>query len=389
MAGHIRQRSPGSFELRYPATIAGNRQVKTVTFRGGKREAERELRRLMSAAERGEHATAPKSLTLAGYLSDWLAAIQERTATRTADSYARIVNTYLSDLGSIPLTKLSSADLDRAFTAWSKDGRRDGKPGGLSIAARRFNFIVLNIALQRALRIKLISRNPCDDYRSELPKARYASPKPIVTLSPAQTMQIQEAARTSPGSLYIPITIAIGTGARRGEILAIRWRSVDLDKGMLMIAESTEQMKGSIRSKRPKGEKIRNLDLPIFVIDELRAHKRQQAETLLSIGIRQTPDTLVCCRDDGTTQTPWTLTTAFGRLVRSMPADFPRIGFHGLRHTHATQLIEQGLNPREVQERLGHHDVAFTLRTYVHVTDAMRRDAAKKIDNLLGGRVKG
>jgi integrase len=266
MPGHIRERSPGSFELRWHATINGKRTVRTATFRGGKRDAEAELRRVLTLADAGLTASAPKHLTVAFYLAQWLESIEERSQPRTHLTYQRTVANYLAPtLGAIRLAKLTTNDIDRAFTTWGKSGRCDGRAGGLSIAAQRYNFRVLSIALKRACRLKLIRINPCDDYRELLPSAKDATKKRprTATLSGEQTEQLLEAAR-STGTLCVPISLAVATGARRGEILAIRWRNVDFDKAQITIDEVFEQLKGVVRTKLPKEEKTRTVAIPFY-----------------------------------------------------------------------------------------------------------------------------
>jgi integrase len=108
---------------------------------------------------------------------------------------------------------------------------------------------------------------------------------------------------------------------RRGEICTLRWRSVDLDRGIVRVVESLEQTKTSVRFKSPKSEKHRAVTLPAYAVEELRRLKRQQAEELLALGVRQSDDTLVCGRADGEPHLPLSLTFEFGRLIEGMKAD--------------------------------------------------------------------
>jgi integrase len=166
---------------------------------------------------------------------------------------------------------------------------------------------------------------------------------------------------------------------RRGEVFALRWRNVDLDRGFLRVMESLEQTKTGIRFKAPKSDKTRTVTLPAFAAAELRRLKRQQAEELLMLGIRQSGDALVCGRADGEPLQPQSLTHQFTRLIARIK-DFPRIRFHDLRHSHATQLLLAGVHPKVAQERLGHASITTTLDLYSHVTDTMQSDAAARLD---------
>jgi integrase len=294
-------------------------------------------------------------------------------APRTHYRYEQLVQHYLTPaLGGLQLRQLAPAHIQKAYTDWGAGGRRDGRPGGLSPATRRFNHIVLRAALARAVELQLIARNPCDLFRRQLPKNERTE---MMVLAPAQSNRLLDAA----GSLYAPILLGLAIGARRGEICALRWRSVDLSRRLIVISESIEQMRGTIRVKMPKSGKTRAVTVPAYAIDELRRHKKEQAETLLRLGIRQDSDTFVCARDDGSMLKPDVLTAAFIRLVKSLDG-FPSVHFHNLRHSHATNLLMAGVHPRVAQERLGHANVSTTMQIYSHVTASMQDDAADKIN---------
>jgi integrase len=221
---------------------------------------------------------------------------------------------------------------------------------------------------------QVIARNPAEVLSRRLPKV---DRKELTTLTAEQSAWLLEA--ISHSRVYWPTLIALATGMRRGEILALRWRNVDLDRGTLRVMESLEQTKTGLRFKAPKNEKVRAITLPAFTIDEMRRLKRQQAEELLTLGVRQTGDTLVCGRADGEPHAPLSLTYEFTRLVGRMK-DLPRVRFHDLRHSHATQLLASGVHPKIAQERLGHSTIATTLDLYSHVSDTMQEDAAQRLD---------
>jgi integrase len=129
-------------------------------------------------------------------------------------------------------------------------------------------------------------------------------------------------------------------GPGRGRLFALR------------VVESLEQTKAALRFKAPKTEKSRVVTLPSFVIEELRRLKRQQAEELLALGVRQSGETLACSRHDGEPMLPRSLTHEFAKVAGRVQ-DVPRVRFHDLRHSHATQLLSAGVHPKVAQERLG------------------------------------
>ena len=155
----------------------------------------------------------------------------------------------------------------------------------------------------------------------------------------------------------------------------------------MSVSTSIEQTRQGVREKPPKSGRARTVALPAFVVDELRRHRVQQAEQLLQLGIRQTDETHVCLREDGTPLPPKNLTWAFRHLLKS--SGLPRVRLHDLRHGHATHLLLKGVHPKVVQERLGHASITLTLDTYSHVLPSMQDDAAAIIDGVMRKALKG
>ena len=168
-------------------------------------------------------------------------------------------------------------------------------------------------------------------------------------------------------------------GLRRGEITALRWGSVDLVRRQLSILESTEQTTRGVRVKETKSGRARTVAMPSLVTDELRRARLEQVEELLRIGVLLTDQTHVVAQVDGQPLQPNSLTHEFVR-ISAKASDLPRIRFHDLRHTHATQLLSNGVHPKVAQERLGHSSVGITLDLYSHVLPGMQEDAAAKVD---------
>ena len=170
---------------------------------------------------------------------------------------------------------------------------------------------------------------------------------------------------------------------RRGEILALRWKNVDLEQGTVRVLGSLEQTKVGLRFKSTKTDKARAVPLPKFAIDELRAWKRQQAEKLLRLGVRQRQEGLVCSREDGEPKQPASLTNEFTYLIGRVKG-LPKVRFHDLRHSHATQLLTAGVHPKIVQERLGHSTITTTMDLYSHVSETIQSDATTRLDQAYG-----
>jgi integrase len=231
---------------------------------------------------------------------------------------------------------------------------------------------VLRQALSQAVRWNMLARNPADAVQP--PKAERHEMKALDTNGIAA---LPDAARDT--SMYIPILLAALCGLRRGEIAALRWRSAKLDLGQLSIVASAEQTSKGVREKAPKNGKGRTVALPAVVVDELRRHRVIQAERLLRLGVRLTDDHHVVMRADGQPYLPRSLTDMFNQLLDRRPS-LPRIRFHDLRHSHATQLLASGIHPKIAQERLGHSSIAVTMDLYSHVLPGMQEEAADKVN---------
>jgi integrase len=334
MRGHIRQRSNGSWEIRYdygtdPAT--GKRRIATATVRGDRKAAEKELRRLLHTLDDGEHVD-PTRISVKQWLEQWLETVKTEVAPKTFERYDEIARQFLMPaLGNHLLAKLSPAHIQTAYNAWAVGGRRDGKEGGLSAQTRRHIHRILRTALSRAVEQQVIARNPADAFRKRLPKVER---REMLTLTADQSAKLLEA--LSHSRVYWPVLVALSTGMRRGEILALRWKNVDLERGALSVVESLEDTKAGIRFKKPKSGRSRAITLPSYAVEELRRLK-----------------------------------------------ELPRVRFHDLRHSHATQLLASGIHPKVASERLGHASIGITLDLYSHVTDTMQGEAASKLDSAM------
>lgn len=379
--GHIRRRGP-RWEVRVSAgtdPATGKRRIVTATVPGTRRDAEKELRRRLKALDDGTPIT-PDKLTFGAWLNKWLALARPEVSPMTHKTYALAAQHYIEPhLGHIPLGKLSPVAIQEFYAKLAEDGARvHGRPGLLAPSTRRQVARILTVALNRAVETEMIARNPAIVLRRRTPKLERREPQ---VLTPAQSRALLDAARGDP--LYPAILIAMATGCRRGEIAALRWSSIDVEKGEVAITSAAiEPRKGEVVIASPKGRKARRITLPATALAELRVWRTEQAEHLLRLGIRQTPDTFVCTRADGVTPSPSMLGTGFRRLAARL--GFP-VHLHTLRHGHATHLLLAGVHPKVAQERLGHASVSLTLDVYSHVVERLRDDAAEKIDAIISG----
>ena len=380
MRGHIRERSPGCWaiilDVRDPET--GKRRRKWHSFKGTKREAQNECARLIAAMNCGAYLE-PAKTTLGQFLERWVEHMASQVTPRTHERYAELARKNITPLlGNAALAKLRPEQISSAYVKALAHGRRDGT-GGLSPRTVHHMHRILRQALDQAARWHLIAANPANAVKP--PKVERTL---MQTYDLAETAALIEAARGS--RMFVPTLLAVLCGLRRGEILALRWRHVDLDLGQLGIVESLEQTRASLRFKETKTGRARTVALSQMVSEELRAHRARQAQELLRLGIRLCPDTLIAARADGEPLQPRSLTHEWEKLV--IKRGLRRIRFHDLRHAHATHLLSSGVHPKIASERLGHSSVGITLDLYSHVTRGMQADAAALVDAALQTAIK-
>jgi integrase len=374
MKGHIRERSPGHWAIIIDVPDAtGKRRQRWHSFKGTKREAQIECARLLTEIKNGT-AVEPSRMTVAAFLERWIEHMAGQVSPRSHERYAEIARKNIVPLlGGLVLTKLKPEQISQAYAKALASGRRDGS-GGLSPRTVGHMHRVLREALQQAVRWTMLARNPAD--AAPPPKVEH---KQMSVLDTDATIELIEAAR--PYRIFVPILLGVLCGLRRGEIAALRWRSVDLDTGQLMVVASIEQTRAGCREKETKSGRVRTIALPASLIEELRRHRAKQAEELLQLGARLSDDHHVVMQADGTSLQPNTLTRVFTDFLAAR--GLKRVRFHDLRHSHATHMLAAGIHPKVASERLGHSKVGITLDLYSHVMPGMQAEAAAAVDGAM------
>lgn len=323
-------------------------------------------------------------MTLAEYLTDWITVLEGPTSRVKAPAlraYRNHVNGHIIPaIGSVRLSELHAGHIEAAKAKWGQTAPVRGKDDVISARTVRHIFATLKSALNRAKRQRIIAVNPC-----ELVDAPAAERKEM------QALDIPAAAallRAFEGTvLDAPVITAIGTGLRRGELLALRWSDVDLSAGTLTVNRAIEHENGKTRFKEPKTKRSRRtINLPPFVTERLRRHRVEQAERFLSDGLgRPIGETLLFERA-GEPWVPNTFGTAFWRVLDD--AKLPHIRVHDLRHSFASMALEAGVDLKTVSTALGHTTISTTADLYAHVTSSLLKDAAERIDGALGAALR-
>jgi integrase len=384
--GHIRARGTSGrcWELKFDAlSEGGGRRTVYRSFKGTKREAQPELtRQIAQAASTGF--TEPAKLTVAEFVRSrfehWKAsgAISPLTAQR----YEQLIEWHVvPHLGARLLQKLSTRDVEWWHAALLKRGRkgRNGRPDGESgLAARTVAHVhkVLTRALNDGAKHGLLLRNVCSVQRAPKVVA-----KEMKILTPEQVAEFVTILDDHP--LTAPAITALFTGLRRGELLALRWGNVDLDNEIIKVRESLEQTKAGLRFKPPKSRAgVRDVTLPAIVTDTLVAQRKRLLEQRLLLGLGKLADKdFVFPAWDASPQWPNVFGTAWSRLAAARGL---AVSFHELRHTHASQLIDHGVDVVTISKRLGHSSAAITLSVYAHLYRKDDSKAAAAIDAALG-----
>jgi integrase len=187
---------------------------------------------------------------------------------------------------------------------------------------------------------------------------------------------------------YALFYLLLHTGLRRGEALALKWKNIDMGlaslgvQAYLSVTQSLGKVDGKTYVKEPKtGSGKRRVALPPSLTLVLQQHKAEQQELFALLGNTLTDEDYVFCHHDRTPLDPSTISHSFAHVLRE--AELPPMPLHGLRHSHATLLLQAGTHPRVVMERLGHSSIRVTLDTYSHVVGGLQESAAQKFDDFL------
>jgi integrase len=375
MSGHVRQRGPkGQWYAVIDVFVDGKRKRRWHKLDNckGKREAEKACERLIAQQADGTYVD-PSREPVAAFLERWIEHMQGQVSPRSHERYAEIARKNLAPLlGALALTKLQPAHISAAYAKALTSGRRDGT-GGLSARTVTHMHRVLREALQQALRWQLLARNPADAVKPPKVERRQLN-----TYDIQQTAELLE--RLRGNHMFIPTVLAGLCGLRRGEIAALQWKHIDLERRQISVVQSAEQTKVGVRYKPPKSGRSRTVAMSATVTAELRAHRVEQAQRL-SLGIRISDDTFVVAQADGRPIQPNSLSHEWVRQIAK--TELPRIRYHDLRHAHATHLLSSGVHPKVASERLGHSKVGITLDLYSHVLPGMQEDAAARVDDAL------
>lgn len=382
---NIQPRGEKRWLLRWQAGIdptTGQYRRISEMFHGTRREAESRWQRRHEELARGIGVEGAE--TFQGLWDQWLAAKALSCRPSTLASY-RLLGTrhLLPVLATKAVSKITPMDCQRLVASWHQpSARQDGKPGPLSPRTIRLLYQCLSATLDQAVRWQLIATNP----------ARAVDPPKIGKVqhrwwTPEQGKRFLAHAASHPYGIVF--ALALATGLRKGEILGLRWQDVDLDRGLLTVAQIllVQRPQGALPGQLVFGapktpESQRTIPIDAGMVRHLRAHFASQQRERRLVGSDYHDHGLVVQTGTGTPLSPRNCSRLFERLQAECP-DLPRIRFHDLRHSHASWLQEMGLDIRALADRLGHTQISFTLQVYTHAEVERQRTMADQLGTLL------
>ncbi|HVB00526.1 MAG TPA: tyrosine-type recombinase/integrase [Acidimicrobiales bacterium] len=383
MAGHFRKRgSSWYFWITLEHGTSGARRQRSVGGFKTRREAEIAYGELWNEIHQGIYVE-PSRISVAAYLVDeWLPAIRATVRPSTWDHYRRAVEAYaVPNIGTRKLSELSPAHLNALYAQLLRCGRtqvrRDKPEQGLSPKTVRHVHTMLHKALHDAVRWGHLARNPAeraDPPRPKTPEMHVWSPDELWAV-----LKFVESDR-----LYAAWLLFGTTGMRRGEVLGLRWREIDLKNKQRAVIRALVVVNREVLVSEPKTAKgRRTVALDTTTAFELERHRRRQLEERLGVGQAWQDTGLVFTHEDGSALSPRLFSAWFGQLSRD--AGLPHIRLHDVRHSYATASLIAGISTKIVSERLGHASISITLDTYSHVLPNMQEAAAEEVARIILG----
>ncbi len=383
MRGGIHKKGNNYYAVVYDGIDPGTGRKRRRWVPSGPRraDAERVLADLVRRKYDGEPVPTER-LTVAQYLTErWLPVQKSRLRRSTYDSYRRNIDLHvLPALGRRPLTKVTPEDLDLFYATLLTEGRKKaGGSRGLATKTVRNIHLMLSKAFTDAARKSLVARNVVA--LADAPSAQASRKSEIKAWEAQQLATFLDAVRSH--RLHPAFHLAAHTGMRRGEVLGLRWRDLDLDAGRLSVRQALIEIAYEVHISDVKTDTgRRTIDIDPGTIDVLKAWRIERAEE--NGGVDPRSEDLVFPKPDGSWIHPQAFSQVLDRKVAKL--DVPTISLHDLRHTHATLLLKAGVPVKVVSERLGHANVAFTMGVYQHVLPGMQAEAAETFAALLARR---
>ncbi|BAE82597.1 tyrosine-type recombinase/integrase [Desulfitobacterium hafniense] len=295
----------------------------------------------------------------------------------------------LPQLGNLKLSDLRPGHLMKFYKYLEQDGiRQDGKPGKLSDRSIRYYHAVLSSMLEDAMKWQLITSNPAA--RVEAPKVRR---KQTTSYDETQSAELLQALYSEPIKYRVLTTLALYTGLRRGELLGLEWKVIDMENAQIAVVKQSQYTPetGVVDRKTKTEGSQRLISIPTSIVTLLKEYKAAQNEERLKVGSLWQPSDKLFTTWNGKPMHPDTVSSWFNdfltryneKTIQQGKASLPHIRFHDLRHTSASLLIAQGVPLKNVSSRLGHSSIAITADIYASALQSADKEAAQKLEDIL------
>jgi integrase len=377
MPGSMRQRGEGSWNLRVYAgrdPVTGRKVSVERTVRGTKREASKMLAAMVAEVDRRPLVSAGKG-TVAQLCREWLAHATPSFSPKTVETTRMYIEDPIIPLiGSMLVGKLAPSDLDRFYRQLLEVGRSRGPYAPATI--RRVHGIIRR-ALAQGVRWGWIVHNPAVD--ASPPRVPMKELKPP---DPGQVVQLFHLAQESDPELATFIMLAASSGARRGELLALRWSDLDIDRGTLSVERGIVMVDGKLIEQGTKTHQSRRISLDAGTASALEEHRERMIDRARVAGSVLAADSFVFSHpgDGSSAWHPDSTSRAFRKISRQ--AGVTGIRLHDLRHYVATRLLASGVDVRTVAGRLGHRNPSTTLNVYSHFVPEADQEAAEALGRI-------
>lgn len=350
---------------RDPETGKRQRSFKRVS--GNEKEAKAELRKMITEYEQGL-AIRKLPKTVGEWMDEWVENYLPHVEETTKVGYKTKIKCYIKPaIGDILVQSLRAYHVQKMVN--------DMIDRGLSAKNIKDTYNNINAAMKKAVVLRMVPYNPCEGV--SLPKVKRYKAKVYDITNIHKLLEIAKGT-----DMYLPIFLCVTFGLRRGELLALRWSDIDLKTKTLSVRNNMVRGEKGFIMKAPKSEAgIRDIRFGDDALEVLRAAKKQYFDDMCSYGVGFQNLNFVIRQEDGSPMKPDSMTQKWERFIEHHK--LPHIRLHDLRHSNATALIMAGVNPKVVQQRLGHSDVNITLNTYTHVLPEMDIQAAQILDSLV------
>ena len=370
-SGTINKRADGRYEGRYVVGInpGTGKPIRKSVYAKTQTECAKKLRAAINAVDTGTYVE-PSKMTVEQWLNTWLAEYCKDVKMRTLDKYRSSVRLHLIPaLGKVKLSALNKIQVQRAFNLLGE--------GSTPLSAKTLHDVhgILHRALQQAVELDIIIKNPSDNCR--LPRVEKTEIKPMTKQQISTFIDEIQSSRFNNVFMFDLLT-----GIRMGEMLALSWDCVDFEKGVLRVYRQLHQVKGGYVFGTLKNDKPRYVPVPASALALLKSQHTQQRLWQLAAGaLWDNSDGLVFTNELGHHLAPNTVRAELRRVTTRMGMEGFR--FHDLRHSYATLCLSEGVDIKTLQSNLGHHTPSFTMEQYGHCTDEMKQASANRLESFI------